>query len=194
MTEPLSPDATGLVGSAAEAATLEEIDVTAVLGSCLSVWEMTIEAFIKFQLKRKPFGNSGTANLEKSILKLLSANSIAQSHATLDSLVAYSVRYGNQHIAAQFNDFPEEAREVVTADLLKSFLLISEQYLAPPAAVSPPDSVDTASATGATSASTDTAAVVTSVASSTGQPSQSEVNVTEHKKNGDGSGSITVIL
>ena len=101
-----------------------------ILGACLPVWSLTIDAFIKFQLQRKPLGQCGTNTLRKTILKLLEENHIEKTPDTLDYVVAWSMRYATQEIGHQVN-FPEEARAIVIADLMQAFVGVHEAYLTP---------------------------------------------------------------
>lgn len=101
-----------------------------ILEACLPVWSLTIDAFIKFQLKRKPLGQCGTNTFHKTTLKLLEENRIEKTPETLDYVVAWSMRYATQEIGHQVN-FPEEARAIVIADLMQAFVGIHKAYLAP---------------------------------------------------------------
>jgi hypothetical protein len=108
----------------AEAAT--EIDY---IGDKTPVWSLTIAAFLKFQMKRKPMGQSGVGNFQKQVLKLLADGNIARDSEVLDTITAWCVRVGNSELLT-YKDYPEEARASVIADLLAAFVEVREKYLA----------------------------------------------------------------
>lgn len=101
------------------------------IGDFAPVWSLTIAAFLKFQMKRKPNGQSGAGNFEKQILKLLNSANIEKNSDILDSITAWCVREGNSELLQPlYCDYPEEARASVIADLIAAFINIREKYLA----------------------------------------------------------------
>lgn len=94
----------------------------------IPVWQLTIDAFLKFQLKRTPMGQNGVATFQKTILKLLVDNEIDNKPDVLDSIVAFSIRYATSAIK-NHDDYPEEARAVVITNMIQAFVGISEKYI-----------------------------------------------------------------
>jgi hypothetical protein len=83
------------------------------------IFAITIDSFLKFQLKRKALGKDGTDNFIKQVNKVVVDIN--------DEIIAASIRYARKELDTNevFVTFDEEVRAIVLADLMSAFKKIS---------------------------------------------------------------------
>ncbi|KAJ1444018.1 hypothetical protein B484DRAFT_248764 [Ochromonadaceae sp. CCMP2298] len=99
-----------------------EATLEALLGPQAPVMQLTVDAFLKFQLKKKMLGADGTAPFVKQAKKLLSAAGAEE----LDLISAAALR-GEMESHEVLRGFEEEARGNVLADLLKALGQVTKE-------------------------------------------------------------------
>ena len=94
-------------------------------------WNLTLEVYAKFQLKRKPQGLSSAASLKKNILKLLVQCNIEKDKEILDQIIADSLEYLRMIMwtSETYIGYPEEARLEVLDDAIIIFDAIKNTHL-----------------------------------------------------------------
>jgi hypothetical protein len=94
-------------------------------------WNLTLEVYAKFQLKRKPQGLSGAASLTKNILKLLSQCNIEKNNDIMDQIIGDSLEYLRMIMwtSETYIGYPEEARFGVLDDAVTVFESIKNAHL-----------------------------------------------------------------
>mmetsp|Transcript_994 Transcript_994/g.2185 ORF Transcript_994/g.2185 Transcript_994/m.2185 type:complete len:119 (+) Transcript_994:43-399(+) len=102
-----------------------EATLEALLGPQAPVMQLTVDAFLKFQLKKKMLGADGTAPFVKQAKKLLSAAGAEE----LDLISAAALRYARGEMESHevLRGFEEEARGNVLADLLKALGQVTKE-------------------------------------------------------------------
>ena len=86
------------------------------------VFCLSIDSFLKFQIKRKPLGNDGTAGFLKSARKVLLDTDTTANPDFFDGLAGASIRYARGCLATElYSAFEEEARGVVLQDFIAAF-------------------------------------------------------------------------
>jgi hypothetical protein len=56
-------------------------------------WMLTLDGYIKFQIRREANPTAGSIPLKKNLIKILGERSIAKDHATLDAIFDDSSNY-----------------------------------------------------------------------------------------------------
>ena len=98
-----------------------------------AVLQMTISGFLKFQLKRKPLGQDGTATFLKQATKLI-GDVESTTPAAMDSITAAAVRYARNELETDpvfSSNWPPEVRLLVLADLVAAFKTLTESMFNP---------------------------------------------------------------
>jgi hypothetical protein len=109
----------------------EDVTIQYLLGAKLTILELTVSSFIKYQLKRKPSGADASPTFIKTITKLYNDSNIEKTSCVMDGIIAYSTRYASNDIYTNeiYEQYPEEAKSIVLQDLIKSFNDVSEKYI-----------------------------------------------------------------
>ena len=102
-----------------------EEELATLIGSQSPVFCLTVNSFLKFQLKRKPVGQDGTETFLKQARSLLQG--IVGDK--MDEVSAASIRYARYELDTDpvfQKNFDEEPRAIVLADLVAAFKKYTE--------------------------------------------------------------------
>ena len=107
----------------------EELDQ--ILGQHANEWKMTLDLFVKFQMRRGASQTAGKEPLKKNLLKLMALQSIAATPDAIDPLFTGSESYVQQHLSSQeeYVVKEEDIREKVVSNATSIFLDIKEAYV-----------------------------------------------------------------
>ena len=104
-------------------ASIESLEV--VFGNKAPVWELTIDAFIKYQLKNKMLQGNGTGAFLSQAKKMLGE----VENPDMDGIAALSLRYARDAMLTNevFKSHEEEVKSVVYADLVAAFHRLADE-------------------------------------------------------------------
>ncbi len=93
------------------------------------VWCLSIDGFLKFQLKRKMLNQDGKAAFIKQATKML--KDIDLDQVKLDAIGTLSLSYAREEMQRNevFYQFEEEVRSIVYCDLVAAFQSLNEQLM-----------------------------------------------------------------
>jgi hypothetical protein len=94
-------------------------------------WNLTLEVYTKFQLKRKPLGQCGNANLKKNLVKLLEKSAVAKDAELIDKILDESNEYIQRLLASPelFGGYPDEHKRALLLDACQTFEEVKAAYL-----------------------------------------------------------------
>ena len=100
-----------------------------LFGDSAPVWELTLDAFIKFQLKRKMLEANGTAPFLKQASKMVKELNPQPNQEAFDELIASSLQYAREQMQQNeiYSSYDEEARSVVFADIAAAFKKLADE-------------------------------------------------------------------
>ena len=100
-----------------------EMTLAALLGDNGMVLTLAIDSFLKYQLKRKPLGQDGSASFLKIARKTLDVSS-----EQIDDTIAAGLRYAHHELelTEAYLGFEEMPRAIVHADLVRCFAHLIE--------------------------------------------------------------------
>ena len=100
-----------------------------IFGDSTPIWELSLDAFIKFQLKRKMLEANGVAPFLKQTSKMIKDLKKKPSPQVFDEMIASSLQYAREQMQNNelYNSYDEEARSIVFADLAAAFKKLAEQ-------------------------------------------------------------------
>ncbi len=93
------------------------------------VWCLSVDGFLKFQLKRKMLNQDGKTAFLKQATKML--KDIDLDQVKLDAIGTLSLSYAREEMQRNdvFNQFEEEARSIVYCDLVAVFQSLNDQLM-----------------------------------------------------------------
>ena len=99
-----------------------------VFGGQAAVWELSLDAFIKFQLKRKMLQANGTGAFLKQARRMLKELNSQPDEKAMDEIIASSLQYARSEMQTNdiFKTYDPEAQAVVIGDLVAAFKSLSE--------------------------------------------------------------------
>ena len=99
-----------------------------VFGGQAAVWELSLDGFIKFQLKRKMLNASGKGAFLKQARKMMKDLATQPDEKVMDSLIASSIQYARSEMLTNpvFKTYDPEAQAIVIGDLMAAFKSLSE--------------------------------------------------------------------
>ena len=110
-----------------------EEEIAVLIGDAQApVYSLTIDAFLKFQLKRKVLGQGGTQTFLKQSRSLIQGI----ANEKMDDLCAVSVRYAKYELDTNpifQKNFDEEPRAIVLADLVNALKKLADEHISAPA-------------------------------------------------------------
>lgn len=94
-------------------------------------WNLTLEVYTKFQLKRKPLGQCGNANLKKNLVKVLEKSAVAKDAELIDKILDESNEYIQRLLASTdlFGGYPDEHKRALLLDACQTFEEVKAAYL-----------------------------------------------------------------
>lgn len=106
------------------------MSLESIFGAKTPIWQLGMDGFIKFQLKRKMLNQDGTNAFMKQATKLLKdVPSLNQD--IFDTVAAASLSYCRDEMQTNevFREYEEEARSVVYTDLVQAFQRLGMEIL-----------------------------------------------------------------
>tara|TARA_A100001035_G_scaffold65643_1_gene50050 strand:- start:6 stop:371 length:366 start_codon:yes stop_codon:yes gene_type:complete len=93
------------------------------------IWCLSVDGFLKFQLKRKMLNQDGKTVFLRQATKML--KDIDLDQVKLDAIGTLSLSYAREEMQRNevFTQFEEEARSVVYCDLVAAFQSLNEQLM-----------------------------------------------------------------
>ena len=107
----------------------EELDD--VLHNSSNEWKMTLDLYVKFQMRRSATATAGKEPLKKNLIKLMTAQEIRPTNECIDPIITGSENYIRYHMGRteEYVVFEENIRSKVLCNASAIFAEVKTTYI-----------------------------------------------------------------